>query len=318
MNRKTILRISLLTAIVSPILVALWVGFAVITTPDLIDLDRCFTASMNNVKVCPGGENYTRLEDISEHMRNAVVVSEDAGFWQHSGLDWHELKASFKVNLKSGRFKRGGSTITQQLVKNIFFSGRKTLTRKIREAILAVRMEKEYSKNKILERYLNLVEFGPEIYGITHASRHFFSKRPADLTVLEASYLAFLLPNPKGYYEYFQKSELSDFSRKMVLLISKRLFFYRKISASQYSHAKANVDRFPWYGVMEWEYSGEDDPELESMDEDTLEDEFDRILEEDIPVEVSINEPSAETGNSDVETKETENDDNSNVDGEEL
>lgn len=314
--RKKIVFLSLISVIGIPLALGSWFTYAVLTTPDLVDLNKCFTATMNNVKVCPGGGNYTRLDDISEYMKHAVVVSEDAGFWSHSGLDFHELKVSFKVNLKSGRFKRGGSTITQQLVKNIYFSGKKNLTRKVREALLAMRLEKKYSKNQILERYLNLVEFGPDIFGVTQASRHFFSKHPSNLNVLESSYLAFLLPNPKGYYEYFQKGKLTDFSRKMILLISKRLYFYKKISSAEFSHAKANVDRFPWYGVVQWDYSDFEDSELQNMDEDMLEDEFERILEEDIPGEQSVNEASAKSGNSSIEAKETQHYNNSNINSE--
>ncbi len=316
MKYKSPLWIGIGIFISPPLAMGAWFIYALLTTPDLIDLNTCFKASMNNIQVCPGGTNYTQLDNISEHMKHAVIVSEDAGFWHHSGLDWHELKVSFKVNLKSGRFKRGGSTITQQLVKNIYFSGQKSLTRKIREALLALRIENKYSKNQILERYLNLVEFGPDVYGVTQASRHFFSKRPADLSVLESSYLAFLLPNPKGYYESFQEGELTKFARKMVLLISKRMYFYRKISSLQYSHAKANLDRFPWYGVTQWEYSELDAPDLGKIDEDTLEKEFEKILEEDIPFEHSNNNPLPKPRDRHIETEEAKNDDNTHIDQE--
>lgn len=301
-----------------PLSVASWIAYAVLSTPELIPLDQCFIAKMNDVKVCPGTNNYTRLSQISENLKYAVIYSEDAGFWGHSGLDWHELEASLKANIKSGSYKRGGSTITQQLIKNIYFSGEKTLTRKIREVVLTRQIEEMYPKSVILEKYLNLVEFGPNIYGIGSASKHFFYKSPSELNILESAYLAFLLPNPKGYYEYFRKGKLSDFAKKMVLLISKRLYFYKKISSTQYAHAKANVDRFPWYGLVDWNYSEEGHSELENMDENTLEDEFDRIVEEDVPGEVSVDHSSAEPNNSGIEAEETKDNNDTNVYDEEL
>jgi monofunctional biosynthetic peptidoglycan transglycosylase len=192
-----------------------------------------------------------------------------------------------------GKFKRGGSTITQQLIKNAFFSSDKSLIRKLKEAILAHRLEEVMSKKEILEKYLNTIEFGPNIYGIKPAAQHYFNKSPADLNLLESSFLAFLLPNPKGYYQSFKKRQLTPFARKMVLLISKRLYFYKKVSQEEYSFARNSVDLFPWTDLQigpEFVIDGES---IEDLSEEALDQEFENLLENISPDESSSVEDSA-------------------------
>jgi monofunctional biosynthetic peptidoglycan transglycosylase len=134
---------------------------------------------------------------ISPHLKRAVLVSEDSAFWQHDGVDYGQLKESVAANWLRGGFVRGGSTITQQLAKNIYLSPSKNPVRKLRELLIARRLEAELSKQRILELYLNLIEWGDGIYGAEAAARTYFRKSAADVGPQEAALLAGALPNPR-------------------------------------------------------------------------------------------------------------------------
>ncbi len=137
------------------------------------------------------------LGEISQGAVSAVLAAEDAGFWTHQGYEPESIRSAWTENLKAGRFVRGGSTITQQVVKNLFLSPDKTLSRKARELLLAVRLERALGKKKILEIYLNIAEWGPGIYGIEQAARKYFGKSASALEPKEGAMLAFMLPNPE-------------------------------------------------------------------------------------------------------------------------
>jgi hypothetical protein len=144
----------------------------------------------------PRSATWTPLSTLPEHVQKAFVTLEDPGFERHRGVIRQALLNSLKDNLRAGRFVRGGSTITMQLVKNLWLGREKTLDRKIKEIILATMLERCLSKYEILELYLNVIEFGPNLYGIGPASREYFSMVPANLRPDEALYLARLLPRP--------------------------------------------------------------------------------------------------------------------------
>lgn len=139
------------------------------------------------------------MSRISRHLVNAVVVSEDGTFWAHEGFDWFEFRASLQKNISEGRFSRGASTITQQLVKNLYLSPSKNPLRKIKEWILTWRMEQVLSKSRILELYMNVIEWGEGIYGAEAASRLYFAKSASELTREEAARLAAIIPSPRRY-----------------------------------------------------------------------------------------------------------------------
>ena len=134
---------------------------------------------------------------ISSHLKRAVLVAEDSAFWQHDGVDYDQLKESMEVNLERGEFVRGASTITQQLAKNLYLSPAKNPIRKLRELLIARRLEAELSKQRILELYLNVIEWGDGIYGAEAASRTYFGKPAADLGPQEAALLAGAIVNPR-------------------------------------------------------------------------------------------------------------------------
>ena len=134
---------------------------------------------------------------ISDHLKKAVLLSEDASFFSHNGVDVGELKEAFKRDLETFSFKRGGSTITMQLAKNLYLNPAKNPLRKMKEIIIAWQLEQALSKTRIFEIYLNIVEWGPNIYGAEAGSRHYFGKSAANLNPLEAATLVALLPSPQ-------------------------------------------------------------------------------------------------------------------------
>ncbi len=144
-------------------------------------------------------QRWVPYSKISPYLIKAVLIAEDDKFWNHEGFDYKAIQKAIEKDLKAKKFKFGGSTITQQLARNLFLSPEKSLTRKISEAVITWRMEKALSKRRILEIYLNMAEWGEGIFGAEAASRHYFGKPSSDLTPQEAARLAAILPNPRRY-----------------------------------------------------------------------------------------------------------------------
>jgi monofunctional biosynthetic peptidoglycan transglycosylase len=139
------------------------------------------------------------LSKISPYLVQAVVIAEDDKFWDHEGFDYEAIHRAIEKDVKTKRFKFGGSTISQQLARNLYLSPAKNPLRKMREAIITWRMERILSKRRILELYLNVVEWGNGVFGVEAASRHYYRKPSSELTPQEAARLAAVLPNPKRY-----------------------------------------------------------------------------------------------------------------------
>ena len=171
---------------------------------------------------------------ISDHLKRAVIASEDDGFSNHDGVDWDALEKAWQKNAKAearaaknaaaakaGRAPKvvGGSTITQQLAKNLFLSGERTLLRKGQEFVLTLLLEALLSKQRILEIYLNSVEWGEGVFGAEAAAQHYFRKPAARLTALEAARLAVMLPRPR----YFEKLPNSGYLAERAAVIVERL-----------------------------------------------------------------------------------------------
>jgi monofunctional biosynthetic peptidoglycan transglycosylase len=142
-------------------------------------------------------QRWVSYERISPNLKRAVLVAEDSAFWQHEGIDLEQLKLSMEKNLERWQMVRGGSTITQQLAKNLYLSPSRTPIRKLRELIITRRLEAELSKRRILELYLNVVEWGDGIYGAEAASRVYFHRSAASLDASQAALLAGALINPR-------------------------------------------------------------------------------------------------------------------------
>lgn len=138
-------------------------------------------------------------ERISIHLKRAVVATEDDKFVDHHGFDWEGIKVALEKNQRRGRLSAGGSTITQQLAKNLFLSPRRSYLRKIQEAVIAGMIEMLWDKRRILEVYLNVVEWGDGVYGAEAAARHYFGTTAANLNKAQAVRIAVMLPNPRRF-----------------------------------------------------------------------------------------------------------------------
>jgi len=144
-------------------------------------------------------QRWVRYPQIAGTLKRAVLVAEDSAFWQHEGVDFEELQKSIQLNLERLQLLRGGSTITQQLAKNLYLSPSRNPVRKLREFLIARRLEAELSKTRILELYLNVIEWGDGIYGAEAAARTYFHKPSSALTADEAALLAGAIVNPRRF-----------------------------------------------------------------------------------------------------------------------
>ena len=157
------------------------------------------------------------LKQISKNLRRAVVVAEDSTFWDNSGFDFEGMREAIDRNISRGRLFAGGSTITQQLAKNLYLSPEKSLARKLQEAILAWRLELNLDKDRILELYLNVVEWGEGIYGAEAAARRYFGVSASSLSASQAATLAAMLPDP------LHRSPKGRVTQKIAAIILRRM-----------------------------------------------------------------------------------------------
>jgi len=162
------------------------------------------------IVVGPESPDFVPVAELPEHVIRAVTTSEDAGFFAHAGFDFDELRNAFAEGAEAGRVVRGGSTITQQLAKNLFLSPERTLARKVREAMIAIALEATLPKRRLLEIYLNVAEWGPGLWGIGPAARHWFGKDARALTAKEAAFLASIIPSPIRYHAMYARGAPSD------------------------------------------------------------------------------------------------------------
>lgn len=161
-------------------------------------------------------ENYVRLKDVPENMQHAILAVEDRRFYTHHGVDFESVARASLVNLQYGEIQEGASTITQQLVKNLFLSHEQTFGRKGEELLLALDMEASYEKDEILELYLNTIYYGSNFYGIQAASLGYFDKQPRELNLSEAAMLAGL-PNAPSLYSPYVDFKMAK-KRQIVVL----------------------------------------------------------------------------------------------------
>lgn len=182
--------------------------------------------------------NYVTTDQISRDLLRALVISEDAGFWRHNGFEFSSMLHALRRNLTDRRVSVGGSTITMQTVKNLFLNQKRTLSRKAQEIFLTWYLEQKIPKQKILEIYANIIEFGPGIWGIKQAARHFFNKTPAELDLMESVYLASVLPSPGRRYQNFCQGYLSRNYQAMVINSMQKMLAFNMISVEQFQNAK--------------------------------------------------------------------------------
>ncbi|GAB6089927.1 hypothetical protein JCM12856_15200 [Spirochaeta dissipatitropha] len=155
---------------------------------------------------------YTRMRDIAESLPLAVITAEDGEFFRHSGINWNAIRSAFIRNLNRSDVMFGGSTISMQLVKNVFLDHSRVLSRKVQELILVILMEEAAAipKERQLEIYLNIAEFGPDIYGVHRAAAYYFDKQPSELSLIESVWLASILPSPRRYHYYYEIGGVTD------------------------------------------------------------------------------------------------------------
>ncbi|MBL6974545.1 MAG: transglycosylase domain-containing protein [Deltaproteobacteria bacterium] len=181
------------------------------------DLDR------RHIRLGPGTDSWTPLEDIPVPVQQAALATEDMDFFDHSGFQVGLMRRAVRLNLERGWYVYGGSTISQQLVKNLFLSREKTLARKLEEAIIVWVMEGKLEKERILELYLNCIEFGRHIYGIRSAAREYYDKTPQELTALEGAFIMATKPKPRYAHKIYRQRSFNDWWVKRMKGILERL-----------------------------------------------------------------------------------------------
>lgn len=198
-----------------------------------------------------GAGMYTPYDRIPSSVPGAVVSTEDGGFWKHDGFIKSQFRASLKRNVELGTFRRGASTITMQMVKNVLLTQEKTVSRKLQELFLTWVVERRLSKQRIMEIYLNVVEFGPGIYGVGDAAEHYFDKLPLELTSLESAFLASLLPRPVERHEMWCRGELTPRHDKYIRRVHRRMLARGRITQEGFDAALGApfvFSRRGWFG----------------------------------------------------------------------
>jgi len=191
-------------------------------------------------------QRWVSYQHISPMLRRAVLIAEDDAFFSHDGLDWNELKAAARANLKERRFVRGGSTITQQLAKNLYLGEERTLIRKARELLIARRLERALSKRRIFELYLNLIEWGDGVFGIEAAAHRYFGVSSSDLTPRQAALLASVIINPRRYSPVQPSRRIE---KRMRTILSR---MWRRGFLSEWEYRVAIGEAPPPFNPFEW------------------------------------------------------------------
>ncbi|MCC9167136.1 biosynthetic peptidoglycan transglycosylase [Pontibacter harenae] len=197
--------------------------------------------------VGPSNAFYTPINEVSPYLRNAILTAEDAYFYRHDGFHEEAFRQAIAKNIKEGEFARGGSTISMQLVKNVFLTRQKTVTRKVEEAIIVWLIENLdlVSKNRLFEVYLNIIEWGPDVYGVKDATRFYFGKQPSELNLAEAIFLTSIIPSPKRYRSSFDSyGNLREWKSGYYRLIGGHMLRRGLISQAEYDNLYPNVQLY--------------------------------------------------------------------------
>jgi len=201
---------------------------------------------VRSFSVGPANPAFRRLDQISPYLRNAVLNSEDGGFFQHRGFLADAFRESIITNIKERRFARGGSTISMQLVKNVFLSRNKTIVRKLEEVLIVWLIESLQlsGKERMFEVYLNIIEWGPLVYGAQEASQYYFAKDASRLTLAEAIFLASVIPRPKYFMYSFDKESglFRDYLVNYYRLMADKMLRKEMISQQDYDELKPAVE----------------------------------------------------------------------------
>jgi monofunctional biosynthetic peptidoglycan transglycosylase len=175
-------------------------------------------------------QSWVPLSRVSRHLIHAVLASEDQSFFGHGGVDWKAVEESIEENVERRRFARGGSTITQQLAKNLYFGTRKSLVRKARELVVTRWLEADLPKSRILALYLNLIEWGDGVYGCEAAARRWYGKPASDLSIAEAAGLAAMIPNPRRLNPEVNPARHERATRRVLWLMGQAGYIGRDVA----------------------------------------------------------------------------------------
>lgn len=187
----------------------------------------------------PENEDFVPLADVSPYLPKSLMTTEDSTFYSHHGFLPRELKAALIKNLKAGYFKYGASSITMQTVKNVLLYREKTLSRKLQELVLTWAIEQALGKDRIMEIYVNAIEYGPGIYGIGPAARHYFGKSAHDLTAKESAFFSSILPSPKARYRQYCAGTLTSWSADKIDRILATMLKRNRLTEAEYQEALA-------------------------------------------------------------------------------
>lgn len=223
-NAKELIKINTLSIILVIIYFIIYVGIT------YLDLNKHY--SFKNIHICQTSivedlnkntldyifkkENrvWSNYSQINKYFIDFVITAEDDSFYYHSGIDIKEIKNSIKANFGKRCYSRGASTITQQLVKNLFLDKEKTIIRKLRELSLSLKIEKTLTKKRIIEYYMNVIEWGPGIYGAEAAARYYFDKPNSELSLNQISFLTMIIPNPKKFSPFYRPQSIEFINTK--------------------------------------------------------------------------------------------------------
>lgn len=206
-----------------------------------------------DANVGPGSSDWVPIDKMPKHLLHALVSAEDAKFYEHSGFDFEAIRKTVEWNLKKKKYARGASTISQQLVKMAFLSRKKSLVRKGREAVGTVLLEAMLDKREILEWYLNLAEFGPDIYGIKQAAQYYFKLKPQQISLAQSVQLVSILPSPVKWSSGLRQRRLTGFGQQRFAAIATNLKlggyineqqWYSLLSQGNFGSALAGRDRY--------------------------------------------------------------------------
>ena len=198
---------------------------------------------VRDIKVNPKSASYAPLDQISPYLQWAVITSEDGGFYNHRGFSLDGITYAMACNIREKRFARGGSTITQQLIKNVFLNQSKNIGRKAEEILITWITENSgvVSKERMLEVYLNIIEWGPDVFGIREASQYYFGKKPSSLTLPEALFLAYIIPRPAKFrYLFDTEGKLKPFVTESFMFVANKMLNRGNITQQDYDNLATN------------------------------------------------------------------------------
>ncbi len=233
-------------------------GCQFLSVPGLADLRRVQVPFRHEVQepdgtifsmtTGPGTANWVSIHAMSPYFIHAVLAHEDSGFFNHSGFSILSMERALVRNLREGRFVLGASTISMQLAKNLFLNREKTLARKVQEALLTWWLETAMGKKKLLELYLNIIEYGPGVYGVRHAARHYFGRDADELSPAEGAFLATILPAPRRMHSQYTQGRLGPVTRSRMASLLRHMAERGRLDQAALDYGIDELSRFRFRG----------------------------------------------------------------------